>query len=250
MYCEKCGNKNETYAEHCLNCGNKLSTGLTNTNTEINQKEKITIGWGILGFVIPIVGLILFLSFEKSKPKVSKSAGIGALISAILFLVFIVFPLSKSSIEIFMESKDFIDYESEVYKYYEEEKEPISKTVQPDETFEFSNYQITVGSDYSIKYIYTNFKKTDKRVIQLPITIKRMDNGKGHFNENYLNVDNPDKSNSYIYLYLRNSFYKQYYLKNKTYTKYIYIEFEDDGVYELNFNNYNQDIKIYVDIKQ
>lgn len=36
-----------------------------------------------------------------------------------------------------MESKNFFDYDSEVYKYYEEEKEPISKTVQPDETFEF-----------------------------------------------------------------------------------------------------------------
>lgn len=94
MYCEKCGSKNETNAEHCSNCGNKLNTGLTNTNTEINQKEKSTIGWGILEFVIPIVGLIIFLSFKKSKTKVSKSVGIGALISTILFLVFIVFPLS------------------------------------------------------------------------------------------------------------------------------------------------------------
>ena len=248
MYCEKCGSKNETNTEFCSSCGSKLNIELT--NTEVNSKEKSTIGWGILGFVIPIVGLILFLSLKKSKPKVSKSAGIGALISTILFLVFILLPLSKSFIELFMDGKDFIYYDREVYKYSEEGKETISKIVQPGETFEFSNYQITVDQNYSIKYIYVNYKKTDRRVIQLPITIKRMDNGKGHFNKYYLNVSNPDNNSSYIVYDLKNSFYKHHYLKNKTYTKYLYIEFEGNGVYTLNFDNYNQNIKIYIDIKQ
>lgn len=63
MYCEKCGSKNETNTEFCSSCGSKLNIELT--NTEVNSKEKSTIGWGILGFVIPIVGLILFLSLKR-----------------------------------------------------------------------------------------------------------------------------------------------------------------------------------------
>ncbi|MEY8519099.1 hypothetical protein AALC25_19835 [Lachnospiraceae bacterium 29-84] len=40
--------------------------------------------WGLLGFCIPIVGLVLFLVWKDQKPKTAKAAGIGALISVIL----------------------------------------------------------------------------------------------------------------------------------------------------------------------
>lgn len=44
-------------------------------------------GWGVLGFFIPIVGLILFLVWRKDKPKSAKVAGIGALIGFVLNLI-------------------------------------------------------------------------------------------------------------------------------------------------------------------
>lgn len=40
--------------------------------------------WGLLGFCIPIVGLILFLVWKDQKPNTAKAAGIGALVSVIL----------------------------------------------------------------------------------------------------------------------------------------------------------------------
>lgn len=46
------------------------------------------IGWGVLGFFFPIVGLILFLVWRTSKPNCAKIAGIGALIGFCLGLVF------------------------------------------------------------------------------------------------------------------------------------------------------------------
>lgn len=46
-----------------------------------------SIGWGVLGFFIPIVGLILFLVWNSTKPRNAKSAGIGALVSVILSVV-------------------------------------------------------------------------------------------------------------------------------------------------------------------
>ena len=44
------------------------------------EKEGSKFGWGVLGFFIPLVGLILFLVWMKDKKRASKAAGIGALI--------------------------------------------------------------------------------------------------------------------------------------------------------------------------
>lgn len=46
--------------------------------------------WGLLGFCIPIVGLVLFLIWKDQKPKTAKAAGIGALVSVIVGVVFYV----------------------------------------------------------------------------------------------------------------------------------------------------------------
>lgn len=44
-------------------------------------------GWVLLGCCIPIVGLILFLVWKDTKPKTSKAAGIGALVSVIVMVL-------------------------------------------------------------------------------------------------------------------------------------------------------------------
>ena len=44
--------------------------------------------WGLLGCCIPIVGLILFLVWKDTKPKTAKAAGIGALVSVILAVIY------------------------------------------------------------------------------------------------------------------------------------------------------------------
>ena len=43
-----------------------------------------SLGWGLLGFFLPIVGLILFLVWRNSKPRSAQAAGLGALIGFIL----------------------------------------------------------------------------------------------------------------------------------------------------------------------
>lgn len=53
-----------------------------------NANDKGGFLWGLLGFCIPIVGLILFLVWKDSKPKSAKAAGIGALVSVIIAVVF------------------------------------------------------------------------------------------------------------------------------------------------------------------
>lgn len=53
-----------------------------------NANDKGGFLWGLLGFCIPIVGLILFITWKTSKPKSAKAAGIGALVSVILVVIY------------------------------------------------------------------------------------------------------------------------------------------------------------------
>lgn len=56
-------------------------------NNNNNVTDNGGFGWGLLGFCIPIVGLILYLVWKGDKPKTAKAAGMGALISVIIGVV-------------------------------------------------------------------------------------------------------------------------------------------------------------------
>ena len=54
-----------------------------------DHREKSGIGWGILSFFFPAVGLILFLLWRKRKPRASRASGIGALTGLIATLIIV-----------------------------------------------------------------------------------------------------------------------------------------------------------------
>ncbi len=85
-YCPNCGNELKENQEVCLNCGKVLITKSSATS----QVDTGGFGWGLLGFCIPLVGLILYLIWKDEKPKTAKIAGKGALISAILYVVLMI----------------------------------------------------------------------------------------------------------------------------------------------------------------
>lgn len=55
---------------------------------ENNVNDKGGFLWGLLGCCIPIVGLILFLVWKDQKPKTAKAAGIGALVSVVIGILY------------------------------------------------------------------------------------------------------------------------------------------------------------------
>ena len=89
MYCIKCGKEIEEGAAFCPACGASqqpqqppVQQPVQNWQQPVQQPaEESGIGWGILGFFIPLAGLVLFLVWKDTKPKSSKAAGVGALIS-------------------------------------------------------------------------------------------------------------------------------------------------------------------------
>ena len=80
-YCRKCGKQIEDEAVICPFCG-------VPQQEQSSVYDSGSIGWGVLGCCIPIVGLILFLVWKDSKPNNAKKAGIGALISVIASFLF------------------------------------------------------------------------------------------------------------------------------------------------------------------
>ncbi|SHJ82860.1 zinc-ribbon domain-containing protein [Clostridium cavendishii DSM 21758] len=83
MFCKNCGQEIDDKAHICIHCG-----VATNSNPALVDNGGF--GWGVLGCCIPIVGLVLFLVWKDSKPKTAKAAGIGALVSVSVIILFYV----------------------------------------------------------------------------------------------------------------------------------------------------------------
>ena len=83
MYCKNCGKEIDDLAVVCPNCG--VATG----NNQPASDDTGSIGWGLLGCCIPIVGLILFLVWRDTKPKNSKAL-VSVCVSVLWYVLMIV----------------------------------------------------------------------------------------------------------------------------------------------------------------
>lgn len=141
MYCKNCGCSLPDDATKCENCGAVLSYGFEAGKTNPVNEEKGSVLLGILGFMFPLIGLILYLAMMHSEPKKAKSAGKGALTAFIIYLVFIVIVTISVMIPVidtyrksaqadgssYVESYDYDDvrYSNDEYNYNYEYDYPI-----------------------------------------------------------------------------------------------------------------------------
>lgn len=87
-FCTKCGKELMDEAVICPNCGCSQEPAV-----EKPQDAK-SFGWALLGFCVPLVGLILYLVWKDQTPLKAKSCGKGALISVIVSVaVYIIYVL-------------------------------------------------------------------------------------------------------------------------------------------------------------
>lgn len=83
MFCKKCGKEIKEEDKFCPYCGQDVSKPVEEEIKKEVKKSESAVGWGFLGFFIPIAGLILFIIWNsdlENKAK-GKAAGVGALIS-------------------------------------------------------------------------------------------------------------------------------------------------------------------------
>lgn len=80
-YCSNCGVELDKKVVICPSCG---------VSQQVNN-DSGAIGYGILGFLCPIVGFIFFVLWYDTKPKTAKGAAIGGLIWVALWTIFCIF---------------------------------------------------------------------------------------------------------------------------------------------------------------
>lgn len=87
-YCSVCGAEIQDYSKYCPKCGSPVGSSCQPRNQPYPAEyDSGSVGWAILGFLIPLVGLILFLMWYHDRPKSAKMAGIGALANVIITFV-------------------------------------------------------------------------------------------------------------------------------------------------------------------
>ena len=93
-YCTNCGSDVSQFAAACPDCGAPQQKATNNNNNyqerapqRSYQPDDGGFGWGLLGFCIPVVGLILYLVWKDERPLTAHAAGKGALISVIFSVV-------------------------------------------------------------------------------------------------------------------------------------------------------------------
>ncbi len=98
---------------------------MDNNGNYNGEVKKASFGWAVLGFFIPLIGIILFAVWNKTEPEKAKNAGIGALvgflfsfIAPFIFAAILVSGISNGKIEKFINKMNCLDFGTN-YEPYE-----------------------------------------------------------------------------------------------------------------------------------
>lgn len=169
MYCKNCGRTVDDTSSYCNNCGARIDN---KPNADVSE-DNSNLGFAILGFFIPIVGLILFLIYEEKKPKRAKSAGKGALIgfiteivlAIILVILYVVFAAS-----LFNNISNNIPAIGDVFS-----EETTDKILEKDVDVSFGEFKVTNNGYYSETSLDITVKNKAEEQCTYYITIEAVD---------------------------------------------------------------------------
>jgi len=86
-YCTNCGGEVNQFAAHCPECGAPQNKNNSRPVQSSNQPDNGGFLWWMLGFCVPIAGLILYIIWKDERPRTAKSVGWGALWSVIFTVI-------------------------------------------------------------------------------------------------------------------------------------------------------------------
>lgn len=89
-YCSNCGGELQEGQVYCLNCGFSVET--TSTKNDNSADDIPVTGFKVLSFLIPLVGLILYIMYGEKKPISAKEYGKWALIGLGVDVAILVLP--------------------------------------------------------------------------------------------------------------------------------------------------------------
>ncbi len=84
MYCKNCGKQIADDSSICPYCNSRTSFSAPSPS---KPDDAPSFGWAVLGFLFPLIGLILYLVWKSDYPQKAHSVGKGALIGVIISVV-------------------------------------------------------------------------------------------------------------------------------------------------------------------
>jgi hypothetical protein len=159
MYCSKCGQEINGTPAFCPKCGSQIGNNAYQPEDEPNK------GYAIIGFFLPIVGLILYLVYESKMPKKAKSAGKGALAGVITQVVLYILIAVVAPVILALFMFNNISTLNEDYSYSDsviDSKTNSGGTTESKNTEPTTNQKIAVEK---AKYYIETLKKSRQDVI-------------------------------------------------------------------------------------
>ncbi|MBO5200854.1 MAG: zinc-ribbon domain-containing protein [Clostridia bacterium] len=86
MYCQKCGKEVSDQAVICVSCGSELSS----QRRAMTNSDSSAFGFGVLGFFVPLAGIILGIMWNTDRPNRAHAALIGAIIGIVASVVLVI----------------------------------------------------------------------------------------------------------------------------------------------------------------
>jgi len=87
MYCGDCGKKLNSNSKFCPYCGSRVAS---ENVTVVTNEDSVNVLLVIASFLVPILGVVLFVIYKDKKTKTSKAYGIAALVGFISKMFFYV----------------------------------------------------------------------------------------------------------------------------------------------------------------
>ena len=90
MFCAKCGKEIADEAVVCVNCGCAVNGG-KNVIAAVGGEDIPNGGLNVLGFLIPIVGLIMYCVMHSQTPRKANQIGMFSLVGFVIALILFAF---------------------------------------------------------------------------------------------------------------------------------------------------------------
>lgn len=96
MYCHQCGKEVDSSVKYCPYCGAQLDGHTQNqqggyrpidTQPYRREEDESSFGFALLSFLIPVVGLVLYLVWNKEYPLKAKSCLRGFIANIALYVI-------------------------------------------------------------------------------------------------------------------------------------------------------------------
>lgn len=135
MYCKYCGQPIDDNADFCISCGRRLDDGAV-------KNDKSSFGFALLGFLLPLVGLILYFVYDDKRPKRAKSVGKGALIGVITRVVLAIISIVLSFIFAFSVFDAALDGSEGAIPFFGERIEQLMENMEKQA---WENSEVSIG---------------------------------------------------------------------------------------------------------